>query len=81
MSPKMAGVAVFPESFTVCPAAVVVGNIICRTGRYRWSLWSGWIIITIGMGLMYLLDVGTPTRQWVPINIVGGLGSVCFIHR
>ena len=37
-SPITSGVAIFPFTFTVAPAAVVVGLIITRTGRYRPSL-------------------------------------------
>jgi hypothetical protein len=33
-SPITSGVAIFPFTFTVAPAAVVVGLIITRTGRY-----------------------------------------------
>jgi hypothetical protein len=37
-SPINSGVAIFPFTFTVAPAAVVVGLVITKTGRYRPSL-------------------------------------------
>jgi EmrB/QacA subfamily drug resistance transporter len=73
-SPILAGVACFPETFTVAPCTVVVAITVQLTGRYRWALWSGWIIATGGMGVMYLLDVDTPTWQWVLLNLVPGIG-------
>lgn len=71
----MTGVALFPETFTVAPASVVVGILVSVTGRFRWALWSGWALTTIGMGLLTLLDVHTSTVAWVFICLVGGLGT------
>lgn len=69
-----AGVALFPWTFTVAPAAVVVGFVIARLGRYRWALWSGWLLVTTGMGLLILFRADTPTHEWVPLALVSGLG-------
>lgn len=71
----MTGVALFPETFTVAPASIVVGILVSVTGRFRWALWSGWTFTTIGMGLLTLLDVHTSTVAWVFICLVGGLGT------
>jgi len=35
------GIAIFPFTFTVAPAAVIVSLIVIKTGRYRPSLWIG----------------------------------------
>lgn len=74
MSPTMAGVGLFPQTFTVAPASVVVGVLIAKTGKYRWSVWSGWILTTTGMGLMVLLTESTSTVGWIFLNLVGGTG-------
>ncbi|KAL8872187.1 MAG: hypothetical protein Q9174_002140 [Haloplaca sp. 1 TL-2023] len=73
-SPVISGVALFPETFTVAPTTVVVGVLITLTGRYRWAIWAGWVLTVVGTGLLYLLDVDTPTVKWVFLNLVGGLG-------
>ena len=73
-TPTLAGISVFPETFTVAPAAVVVGILITKTGRYRWAVWGGWVLTTLGTGLLYLLDVHTSTVRWVFLNLVSGLG-------
>jgi MFS family permease len=75
MSPIMTGVAVFPQTFTVAPAATVAGAVIAITGRYRWSIWSGWFITVVGCGLLVHLGPGTTTVQWVFLNLVGGIGT------
>ncbi|PSN69750.1 MFS general substrate transporter [Corynespora cassiicola Philippines] len=75
MSPILAGVALFPQTFTVAPAAMIVGASISITGRYRWALWSGWALTTLGMGLLVLLQTHTTTVEWVFLNLVGGVGT------
>lgn len=71
----MAGVAIMPQTFTVAPASVAVGIIVSKTGRFRWALWGGWTLTVLGLGLMYLLDVHTPTVSWIFIDLVAGLGT------
>ena len=73
-TPILSGVSLFPESFTVAPAAIVVGILITKFGRYRWAIWSGWVLTTLGTGILYLLDVHTSTVAWVFLNLVSGLG-------
>ncbi|KAI9791161.1 MAG: hypothetical protein M1833_001571 [Piccolia ochrophora] len=66
--------SVFPETFTVAPAAVVAGVVTTITGRFRWAIWSGWVLTALGTGLLQLMDVDTSTAVWVVINLVLGLG-------
>lgn len=74
-SPILSGVSLFPQTFTVAPAAVIVGILVSKTGRYRWAVWTGWVLTTLGTGLLYLLDVNTPTASWIFLNLVSGLGT------
>lgn len=73
-SPTIAGVAVFPETFTVAPASIVVGVGISVSGRFRWAIWSGWVLTTLGMGLLYLLSPDTSIAAWICLNLVPGIG-------
>lgn len=73
-TPIIAGISLFPATFTVAPAAMVAGIVISTTGRYRWAIWSGWALTTLGTGILYLLDVNTTTVQWGFLNLVSGLG-------
>lgn len=74
LSPILSGVALFPETFTVAPGAFIVGTAISRTGHYRWAIWSGWAITTLGLGFLYFLDVDTSTVEWIFLNLVVGVG-------
>ncbi|TVY13331.1 Efflux pump FUS6, partial [Lachnellula arida] len=75
LSPIMTGVAMFPETFTVAPASILVGIMISRTGKYMWALWTGWIFTVLGMGLLHFQDLHTPTPGWVFLNLVPGIGT------
>lgn len=73
-SPIIVGVAVFPETFTVAPASVLVGVAVSITGRFRWAIWSGWLLTVLGMGLLYLLRPETSVPAFVFLNLIPGLG-------
>ena len=73
-TPILSGVSLFPQTFTVAPMAVVTGFIITKFGYYRWAIWSGWAITTLGIGLLYLLDVHTSTVAWIFLNLISGVG-------
>ncbi|KAK3177197.1 hypothetical protein OEA41_008526 [Lepraria neglecta] len=73
-TPIIAGISLFPQTFTVAPVAVVTGITITKIGRYRWAVWSGWSLATLGVGLLYLLDVHTSIVAWIFLNLVSGVG-------
>ncbi|MCJ1464044.1 hypothetical protein MMC07_002654 [Pseudocyphellaria aurata] len=73
-TPIIAGISIFPETFTVAPVSVVTGIVVTLTGRYRWSLWAGWFFATLGTGILYLLDVDTSVVSWIFLNLVVGIG-------
>ncbi|KAJ9615246.1 hypothetical protein H2200_001320 [Cladophialophora chaetospira] len=72
--PIISGVALFPATFTVAPMAVVTGFMITKFSAYRWAIWTGWAVTTLGVGLLVLLDVDTKIRQWIFIDLVSGIG-------
>lgn len=73
-SPIISGVALFPETFTVAPGGMVAGILITMTGKYQWAVWIGWVLSTVGLGLMCLIKVNTSIVGWIFLNIVPGLG-------
>jgi hypothetical protein len=70
----IAGVALFPQTFTVAPAGALAGALLTKTGRYRWSIWLGWTLGTLGLGLFCVLDVDTSIPAWIFLNLVSGIG-------
>ncbi|KAB8237120.1 major facilitator superfamily domain-containing protein [Aspergillus alliaceus] len=73
-SPILSGVALFPETFTVAPSAMAVGIISSKTGSYRWAIWLGWALSTIGCGIICVIKVTTNVPGWIFLNLVAGLG-------
>ncbi|MCJ1462347.1 hypothetical protein MMC07_000947 [Pseudocyphellaria aurata] len=72
--PSIVGVAVFPETFTVAPASIIVGVTISITGRFRWAIWTGWFLTVLGMGLLCNLTPDTSIPAWIFMNLVPGVG-------
>lgn len=75
MTPIMSGVAIFPWTFTVAPAAGIAGFTIAKTGNYRTITWVGWFLSTFGNGLLIYLKTETNTVSWIFLNLVGGVGT------
>lgn len=74
-TPIIAGVAILPETSFVAPMSVVVGIVCGITGRYRWAIWSGWFLTTLGSGLLVLLRPETSIPQWVFLNVTVSIGT------
>ncbi|KAI4120737.1 MAG: hypothetical protein LQ338_006803 [Usnochroma carphineum] len=73
-SPVISGVAAFPETFTVAPMSIIVGIMVSKLGRFRWAIWTGWLLTVLGMGLLYLLSPRTSIPAWLFLNLVPGVG-------
>ncbi|KZT60146.1 iron permease [Calocera cornea HHB12733] len=73
-TPIQAGVDTFGLAFTIAPAAVVGGVSAVLAKRYVPQNWIGWVIITIGTGILSLLRADTPTAKWVGFEILLGVG-------
>lgn len=74
-TPIISGVAILPETSFVAPMSVIVGVACSMTGRYRWAIWIGWILTTLGCGLLALLGPGTTIAGWVFLNIPVSIGT------
>lgn len=70
-----AGTYLLAFSMVCVPVSGIVGPIIARVGSYRWAVWSGWVINTLALGILTLLDVGTPTIAWVFMFLTAGIGQ------
>ena len=74
LNPTLAGVALFPVTFTVSPMSIISGLIVTKTGDFRGVIWFGWVATTLGSGVLILLDVDTTTAQWIFLNLCLGIG-------
>lgn len=74
-TPIISGVAILPETSFVAPMSVVVGIVCAKTGRYRWAIWIGWVLTTLGSGLLILLEPSTTIPGWVFLNVCVSIGT------
>jgi hypothetical protein len=52
-----------------------VGIICGKTGHWRWAIWIGWAITTLGAGLLVLLNPHTSIAGWLFLNIPVSIGT------
>lgn len=73
-SPIRAGLSIFPATSLMLPGSVVVSAFITRFGRFRWAIWVGFTLSTLGTGLMILMNDRTKTVVWAAFLCIFGLG-------
>ena len=73
-SPIITGVALFPGTFTVAPFAILTGALVTYTGHYRWAIWLGWILSTLGNGLLCYIKPNMSIPAWVFLTMISGMG-------
>ncbi len=64
-----------PETLTVAPASIGAGLVAGMTGRYRWAVWTGWGLTTLGTGILLLLKPQSTVAEWVWLNVPVGIGT------
>jgi hypothetical protein len=74
LNATLTGVGLMPITLALLPTSVIVGNLITRTGRFRWAIWSGWGMVIVSTALLIILSVKTPTYGWILIFVPLGLG-------
>ncbi|KAL2020318.1 hypothetical protein VTK56DRAFT_8546 [Thermocarpiscus australiensis] len=72
--PTQSGLDIFPVTCFLLPGSIVISLATTRIGRYRWAIWSGWVITSVGCGLLALFDKDTKTPVWAVILAIFGIG-------
>lgn len=73
-SPTLAGVTLLGITGGMFTSSAIVGVVMSRLGSFRWAIWGGWCITTLGTGLMILFGSNTSPAMWAPVFVVIGLG-------
>lgn len=74
LSPTITGVGLLGITCGLCPSSSFVGIVVSRKGHFMWAIWTGWVITTLGTGLLLLFGTHTVTATWASIFFVIGLG-------
>ncbi|CAG8949328.1 hypothetical protein HYFRA_00004954 [Hymenoscyphus fraxineus] len=69
------GIRTIPYVATITGAAVVVGLGITLLGPYKPFMIVGAAIYTVGAGLIYLLKVDSPAKDWIGFQLLSGIGA------
>jgi len=72
-SPTESGVRNLPLILAVTVGTIVSGAVISKTGLATPILVGGAAVATIGAGLLYTLDIGTPSPKWIGYQILAGI--------
>ena len=55
--------------------SIVSGVTITITGEYQALMVIGSVFSTVGAGLIFTLDVGSPSSQWIGYQVLAGIGA------
>ncbi|KAF2456748.1 MFS multidrug transporter-like protein [Lineolata rhizophorae] len=68
------GIRNLPYILGIALLTIVSGGVITVTGHYIPMLVVGAVLATIGSGLIYTLDAGTPSSEWIGYQALSGIG-------
>ena len=74
VSASQSGVDNIPLVLGISLCTVVSGALISKSGIYVPFLLVGSALATIGVGLIYTLDIGTPSSHWIGYQALAGIG-------
>src|SRR5690606_38362725 len=68
------GIVTTPQSLGVLVASIIGGQVLTRTGRYRWQTVAGAVCIFVTMLLLLRVSIDMPLWSVSAIMVVLGLG-------
>lgn len=75
VSPSQSGVRNIPYVIGLSIFSVASGVIITVWGEYQALMLLGAVLSTIGAGLIYTLDIGSPSSSWIGYQVCAGIGA------
>ncbi|KAG2116460.1 MFS general substrate transporter [Suillus discolor] len=79
-SATSSGVKMLPYSLSCSLMSAVSGMVVTRMGSYRPVMWFGWISMTLGWGLMTMLDNTTNVAAQEIYPLITSLGVGCLFQ-
>ena len=73
-SATSSGVVLTPFMFGAVATGLLTGQLISRTGRYRWNAIFGPLVLTVGMVLLWRMNVHTTNGQAARNMVIAGIG-------
>ncbi|KAG9044554.1 hypothetical protein FS837_007959 [Tulasnella sp. UAMH 9824] len=72
--PVKSGITFFGNAFTIAPGAMICGATAVAFNMYRPQNYVGWILTTVGIGLLSLLKASSNKGMYIGFQIVEGFG-------
>uniref|UniRef100_A0A0W0F594 Carboxylesterase type B domain-containing protein n=1 Tax=Moniliophthora roreri TaxID=221103 RepID=A0A0W0F594_MONRR len=76
----MSGIEMLPFSLVSSIMALISGLIVAKTGEYRTMIWAGFVVMTLGFGLMIQLDDLSSRAEKELYPFVAALGLGCLFQ-
>jgi len=73
-SATSSGVVLTPMTLGAVCTSVLTGQLVSRTGRYRWNAVLGPVVLTGAMVLLWRMDVSTTNGQAARNMVIAGIG-------
>ena len=73
-SATSSGVVLTPLMLGAVTTSLLTGQLVSRTGRYRWNAILGPIVLAVGMFLLWRMDVHTTNAQAARNMVIAGIG-------
>ena len=73
-SATSSGVVLTPLMLGAVTTSILTGQLVSRTGRYRWNVVLGPLVLTAGMVLLWQMTVDTTNREAARNMVVAGIG-------
>ena len=74
VTPSTAGIYLLATVLALLPAAIAIGGIVTKTGRYRMAHIVSFALMGISMAGYMLTNQNTKTLQWISLSIIGAIG-------
>lgn len=74
-SPVRSGVLILAITITEAVVGILSGVMIHRTGRYLEIIWTGVLLLTLGIGLYIRFDPSTSISSIIVCEVVAGIGA------
>ncbi|KAJ7632749.1 MFS general substrate transporter [Roridomyces roridus] len=75
-----AGVRMLPYSLGSALVSAASGQVVARTKEYRPVIWFAWPIVTLGFGLMIMLDDNSGPARNAVFPLVAAIGVGCLFQ-
>lgn len=71
-SPLRSGVLILPFSLMAAVSGIIAGAVLNKTGRYAELIRSGAVFLTLGSGLLILLNAGSSVATITGLQVIAG---------